>query len=166
MDILRLGAVAYEHRIKACVASSLVVDIGEAARAVWPGIIRNRTTSFNNFYKFLSFFNKDMKWIYEQALWSMDIKSPYEFIKAFDSFNLQGLQKQFGCPILSVYGEDEIEQTSKFLIDATFKWAEETDNTQYYLFSKSTGASADCLVGNMSKAQGVIFEWLNNTVFI
>lgn len=159
-------AVAYEHRIKACIASSLVIDIGEAARAVWPDIIRNRTSAFNTLYRFLSFFNKDMKWIYEQALWSMDIKSPYEFIKAFDSFNLNGLQKQFKCPILAIIGEDEIEQTSKILLDSTIKWAEETNNTQYHLFTKSTGASAHCQVGNMSKAHGVIFEWLNNTVIL
>jgi len=40
-------AVAFEHRIKACVASSLLIDIGQAFRAVYPRIIRNSEKRFN-----------------------------------------------------------------------------------------------------------------------
>ncbi len=159
-------AAAYEHRFKACIASSLVIDIGEAVRAVWPEVLRNMNAGvFNTFFKGFSIFNKDMKWFYDQALWAMDINSPHEFISAFDKFSLQGLQNQFECPILSVMGADELEQTSQLLIDSTIKWAQ-TVNSQVHVFSKATGASAHCQIGNMGQSQALIFEWLNNTVLL
>jgi hypothetical protein len=75
-------AVAFEYRIKACVASSFLNDIGEAWKGVWPKFLTSKISTFNFFFKIMSFFRKDLKWGYEHGLWSMDVKTPYEFLKA------------------------------------------------------------------------------------
>jgi len=80
----------------------------------------------------------------------MGVKSPYEFIKAWEPFDLLGLQKHIECPVLCLVGEDELEQTSQSLIDATMKWVQEGSNVQNYLFSKDSGASAHSQIGNMN----------------
>jgi pimeloyl-ACP methyl ester carboxylesterase len=158
-------AVAFEYRIKACVASSLLTDIGEAWLAVWPKFLTSRKKTFNPFFRLFSFFNKEMKWGYDHALWAMDIKTPYEFLRAWDSFSLKGLQKQIECPVVSIIGADEIEQTSQTVIDIILNWAKDT-NVQYHLFDKESGAAAHCQIGNISQAHAVIFDWLNNTVLL
>jgi hypothetical protein len=156
-------AVAFEHRIKACVASSLLTDIGQAFRAVYPRIIRNGEKSFNFLFRILMRFQKDMKWGYEMGEWLMGVKTPLEFIKFWDDFTLDGLQDKIECPIVSVMGVDEIEQTSQKVIDLVMGCLGDM-NVQYHLFDKESGGAAHCQIGNMSLSHAVIFDWLNRTV--
>jgi len=156
-------AVAFEHRIKACVASSLLTDIGQAFRAVYPRIIRNGEKSFNFLFRILMRFQKDMRWGYEMGEWLMGVKTPLEFIKFWDDFTLDGLQDKIECPIVSIMGVDEIEQTSQKVIDLVMGFLGDM-NVQYHLFDKESGGAAHCQIGNMSLSHAVIFDWLNRTV--
>ena len=156
-------AVGFEHRIKACVASSLLTDIGQAFRSVYPKIIRNSERSFNFLFKILMRFQKDMKWGYEMGEWVIGCKTPLEFIKFWDAFTLDGLQDKIECPIVSVLGVDEIEQTSEKVIDLIRGWLGDM-NVQYHIFDKESGGAAHCQIGNMSLSHAVIFDWLNRTV--
>ncbi len=156
-------AVAFEHRIKACVASSFLTDIGQAFRAVYPRIIRNSEKSFNFLFRILMRFQKDMKWGYEMGEWLMGVKTPLEFIKFWDDFTLDGLQDKIECPIVSIMGVDEIEQTSQKVIDLVMGCVGDM-NVQYHLFDKESGGAAHCQIGNMSLSHAVIFDWLNRTV--
>lgn len=112
-------AVAFEHRIKACVASSLLTDIGQAFRSAWPKIIRDREKGFNFLFKLLMHFQKDMKWGYEHGQWVMGVKTPRDFTRAWDAYSLEGLQSKIRCPVVSLLGVDEIEQTSSKMIGTT-----------------------------------------------
>ena len=156
-------AVAFEHRIKACVASSLLTDIGQAFRSAYPRIIRNRERTFNLLFRILMRFQEDMKWGYEHGEWVIGAKTPLEFIKFWDAFSLDGLQDKIECPIVSIMGVDEIEQTSQKVIDLIRDWLGDM-NVQYHVFDKESGGAAHCQIGNMSVSHAVIFDWLDHTV--
>jgi hypothetical protein len=100
-------------------------------------------------------FQKDMKWGYEHGQWVMGVKTPLEFIRAWDAFILDGLQDKIACPVLNVIGADEISQTSLRVINLIRNWLGEMD-VQYHFFNKESGGSAHCQIGNMSLAQAVI----------
>jgi len=95
--------------------------------------------------------------------WLMGVKTPLEFIKFWDDFTLDGLQNKIECPIASILGVDEIEQTSQKVIDLVMGCLGDM-NVQYHLFDKESGGAAHCQIGNMSLSHAVIFDWLNRTV--
>jgi hypothetical protein len=156
-------ACAFEHRIKACVASSLLTDIGEAFRSVYPKILRRRERTFNFLFKLLMRFQKDMRWGFEHGQWVIGPTTPLEFIKFWDDFSLEGLQDKIECPIVSILGADEIRLTSEAVIDRMRAWLGGM-NVQYHLFDQASGGAAHCQMGNMSLAHAVIFDWLDRTV--
>jgi len=104
-----------------------------------------------------------MKWGYEHGEWVIGAKTPLEFIKFWDAFSLDGLQDKIECPIVSIMGVDEIEQTSQKVIDLIRDWLGDM-NVQYHVFDKESGGAAHCQIGNMSVSHAVIFDWLDHTV--
>ena len=156
-------ACAFEPRIKACVASSLLTDIGAAFRSIYPRFVRNQKRAFNLFFKIAMRFWKEMAWGYEHGQWAIGPTTPLEFIEFWDSFNLEGLQDKIRCPVLNVLGEDEIKLTSDVVIQKIVDWLGGM-NVQYHLFAKQSGGATHCQMGNISLAHAVIFEWLNATV--
>jgi len=156
-------ACAFEHCIKACVASSLLTDIGQAFRSVYPKVLRKRERGFNFLFKLSMRIWKDMKWGYEHGQWVIGPTTPLEFLKFWDAFSLDGLQGKIGCPIVDILGVDEIEQTSDKVIDLIRDWLGDM-NVQYRIFDKASGGAAHCQIGNMSLSQAVIFDWLGHTV--
>lgn len=156
-------ACAFEHRIKACVASSFLTDIGEAFRSAYPRFIRRRKATFNVLFRVAMHFWKEMKWGYEHAQWAIGPTTPLEFLEFWDDFTLRGLQDRIECPIVSIMGVDEIEQTSDRVIELIRGWLGDM-NVQYHLFDKESGGAAHCQIGNMSISHAAIFHWLNRTV--
>jgi Esterase FrsA-like len=82
-------AAAFDPRIKACIANSLVVDVGEAWRASWPALLQNAPEAvFDATFTTLSRANPHMRWALDQARWSMGIGHPHEFFQAFAPYTL------------------------------------------------------------------------------
>jgi len=51
----------------------------------------------------------------------MGIQHPHEFFKVFEPYTLWGLEDRFQCPVLMLFGEDEIAQTNETLIEETVR---------------------------------------------
>jgi pimeloyl-ACP methyl ester carboxylesterase len=157
-------AFAFEKRLKACIANSPVVDIGEAFQAAWPSVLRRLPPrAFNSLFSLLSRSNTAMHWAYTHATWAMGIHNPHEFIRAWAAYSLKGLEERYDRPMLFLIGEDEIAQTSKTLTEKTERYVRSLhcDKT-VHIFTREEGAAAHCQAGEPSKAHSVIFPWLES----
>ncbi len=159
-------AAAFEPRIRACIADSLVVDVGEAWRAMWPAALRDAPDRvFDTIFATIAHSNPDARWGLNHARWTMGIQHPHEMFKAFDPYTLLGLEDKMTCPLLSLFGEDEIAQTNKKLIAETVTFVEALKcPTELHLFSREEGAASHCQLGGLSRAQAVIFDWLEGVL--
>jgi hypothetical protein len=159
-------AAAFDPRIRACIADSPVVNVGEAWRAAWPAALRDAPDRiFDGIFATLAHGNPDARWGLEHARWAMGIKHPHEMFQAFEPYSLLGLEDRLQCPILCLFGEDEIAQTSKKIIEETVKFLKNlTCPTELHLFTRHEGAASHCQFGGLSRAQAVVFEWLDRVL--
>lgn len=159
-------AAAFDNRIRACIADSLVVDVGEAWRAAWPKPLRDAPDRvFDTIFSTIAHSNPDARWGLDHAKWAMGIQHPHEMFRAFEPYTLRGLEGQIACPLLSLFGEDEIAQTSKNLIASTVKFLGALKcSNELRLFTREEGAAAHCQFGALGQAQAVIFEWLEKVL--
>lgn len=158
-------AATFDPRIKACIADSLLVNVGEAWRAAWPALLRNAPEGvFDATFTALSRANPDTRWALDQARWAMGIKHPHEFFQAFAPYTLRGLEAQLHCPLLALFGEDEIAQTNEKIIEETARYLDAlTCSRTVHVFTREEGAASHCQMGGLARAQAVIFAWLEKT---
>lgn len=159
-------AASFEPRIRACIANSLIVDVSEAFRAAFPTILRDAPDGvFDTTFSAISRTNPDTRWYMDQARWTMGIKHPHELFKAFEPYSLRGLEEKLSCPLLCLFGEDEIAQTDKKIIEETVRFVAALHNKRdVRIFTQNEGASAHCQIGGLSLSYSVIFDWLENAL--
>lgn len=156
-------AAAFEARIGAVIANSLVVDVGEAFRAAWPSFLRAAPPSlFNAAFGAAAAFSVAARWGIQHARWAMGIRQPYDFLMAWRDYSLIGLEDRMRCPMLLLFGEDEIAQTSAQLILQTIRFiAKVPARRRIHLFTRGDGAAPHCQIGGLYLAQAAIFDWLD-----
>jgi len=159
-------AAAFDDRIRACIADSLVVDVGEAWRSMWPAALRDAPDLvFDTVFATLAHGNPDARWGLNQARWSMGIQHAHEMFRAFEPYTLRGLEDKLTCPLLSLFGEDEIAQTSKKLIEETVDFVIALNcSREFHLFTRKEGAASHCQFGGLSLAHAAIFDWLGRVL--
>jgi hypothetical protein len=155
-------AAAFEARIKACIANPLAVDIGDAWLEAWPAPMRDAPSqAFDAAFTGLSHMNPRMRWSYDHARWAMGIQHPHDFFTAWKPYTLKGLEDHLRNPMLFLFGEDEIAQMKHELVMETMQFINKlTCPRSIHLFLRDEGASSHCQMGGMSRAQAVIFDWL------
>ena len=163
--LLALRAAAFDSRIRACIANPPVVDVGNATRAVWPAALRRATRLFDVLFAALSWRYVHVRWIYHHARCSMGIQHPHEFFEAWRPYTLHGLEKKLHQPLLCLFTEDEIAQTSRAMILETMEFltAIEAPVTMRF-FARSSGAASHCQMGGLEHAQASIFDWLDDVM--
>jgi pimeloyl-ACP methyl ester carboxylesterase len=155
-------AAAFEPRIRACIADSLLVDVAQAWRAAWPALLRDAPNGvFDASFSALGRANPDARWSMDHACWAMGVKHPHEFFKAFEPYALWGLEEKLRCPLLCLFGEDEVAQTDKRTIEETVRYLGALQNKRdIHVFPQAEGASAHCQIGGLGQSQAMIFDWL------
>lgn len=149
-------AAAFEPRIKACIANSLVVDVGKAWRAA-PGPV------FDAVFATLSHANYDVRWGIEHGRWAMGIGHPHEFFSAWKPYTLSGLEERLQCPLLCLFGEDEVAEVNQEILEETLRFINALHCVKaVHLFTREEGAAGHCQMGDISRAQAVIFDWLED----
>ncbi len=104
-------AVAFELRIGAVIANSLVVDVGEAFRAAWPSYLRAAPPFlFNMVFGVLAAFSVSARWRIQHGRWAMGIKEPYDFLMAWRDYSLLGLEDRIRCPLLCLFGRNRPDE--------------------------------------------------------
>lgn len=159
-------ALAFEHRFKAGIANSLIVDVAEAFRAVWPESLKHaRGVDFDRAFAEVVGGAPHVEWAIDHARWSHGITRPHEFFPAWEKFNLEGLERQITVPMLFCIGEDGMRQTSARNLQLMRTWIDgvRTPTTEH-VFTRERGGAAHCQIGALFHAQAVIFAWLEATV--
>ena len=161
--LLAIRAAAFEPRISACIANPPVVDVGNAIRAVWPAALRRRGGGlFEVLFAALARYNLHVRWFFHHARWSMGIRHPHEFFEAWRPFSLHGLEKKLRQPLLCLFTEDEIAQTSKTMVLETIQFLTDIEApVAMRFFTRSSGAASHCQMGGLHAAQASIFDWLD-----
>jgi pimeloyl-ACP methyl ester carboxylesterase len=138
-------AAAFDPRIKACIANSLLVNPGQAF-----GLIRSPAAS---------------RWMYAHASWTLGIKQAQDLSPLLEKYTLFGLEEQLKTPLLVVFGEDEIAFASPQVMRDTFHFlAALSGEKQWHLFSREDGAASHCQqAGGMCRAQALTMDWLEDT---
>jgi pimeloyl-ACP methyl ester carboxylesterase len=161
--LLVIRAAAFEPRIRACIANPPVIDVGNAIRAVWPAALRRRGGGlFDVLFAALSRYNLHVRWFYHHARWSMGIQHPHDFFEAWRPFTLHGLEKKLRQPLLCLFTEDEIAQTSKAMVLETIQFLTDIEApVAMRFFTRRSGAASHCQMGGLHAAQASIFDWLD-----
>jgi pimeloyl-ACP methyl ester carboxylesterase len=163
---LATRAAAYEPRIRACIANSLVVDVGGAFAAVWPKVLRaDFPKVVDAAFSVLSHLQLDTRWGMDQARWAMGVEHAHDFFDAWAPYSLWGTEDRMQTPLLCMVGEDEIAQTStKMALDTARYLGKLKSDVQFHFFPRKDGASSHCQMGGLQNAQAAIFTWLNETL--
>lgn len=155
---------AYDKRIKACIANSLVPDAAELFQSNAPALVRHSPTQVQDaIFGWVGTHSMKVHWAIEHARWTLGIDKPHELLAAFELYTLRGLEKRMQCPFLNMYGEDEIKQGSAASVVNMIRFASQiAGKTTTRLFTReASGSSAShCQMGGASLAQAVIFDWL------
>ncbi len=159
-------AAAGEPRIKACIANTLVVDCGEAARAALKGL--HNAQVIDLMFSVLMRLSPAARWGFQHAQWTLGIQKPHEWPQAYQDFTLKGLEQHFRNPMLFLFSEDDIvdaaASTSAIVVDLLDFILSLPCERSVHLFPISEGASSHCQMGGLSYAHAVIFHWLNQTL--
>ena len=171
-------AAAFDSRIKACIANSLLVDARDAVISSLPPPLRDApeaaveaavdsifsksglTTEFRWLIGHAQF-----RWLIGHAQWTMGIEQPHEYLKAMELYTLKGLEGRIKCPMLMLFGEEEIAAVGHKFVSDTMNFVSMLDcDRAFRVFTKLEGAGSHCQMGGISLAQAVTFEWLNDTL--
>jgi pimeloyl-ACP methyl ester carboxylesterase len=158
-------AAAFEPRIHACIADSLVTEIGEAFRDAWPAVLRVAPSPvFDTAFAMMGTISQAARWAWGYARWTMGLAHPSEFFAAWQPYALTGTAEQMRCPLLCLYGEDELaQQGSLAVIEGVIRYLDSlTCDTTVQVFPTDEGAGAHCQVGGLALANAVIFDWLDH----
>ena len=157
-------AAAFEPRIRACIANNLITEIGEAFRAVWPPVLRDAPmVVFDGAFSAMTKISQHARWSWGHSRWTMGLEHPSEFFDAWKPYTLTGTEDRLRCPLLCLYGEDELSQMeSMFVVEAVIRYLDNvTCDTTLHVFPTNQGAGAHCQAGGLTLANDVIFDWLD-----
>ncbi len=159
-------AAAGEPRIKACIANTLVVDCGEAARAGLKGLHNDQMIDL--MFSVLMRLSPAARWGFQHAQWTLGIRKPHEWPDAYAPFTLKGLESHFRNPMLFLFSEDDImdaaASTSAIVVGLLDFILSLPCERSVHLFPRREGASSHCQMGGLNYAQAVIFHWLDQTL--
>jgi len=161
--LLAPRAAAFEPRIRACIANPPVIDVGEGFRSVWPALLRRNGRLFDVLFAALARRNVHVRWAYHHARWSLGIQHPHEFFEAWCPYSLHGLEKKLHLPLLCLFTEDEIAQTSKTVVLDLIQFLTNIEAPlAMRFFTRRSGAASHCQMGGLHAAQASVFEWLDD----
>ncbi len=157
-------AVAFEHRIKACVADGGVYDFYANAIKKCPPNIKEILASKKASEKFnreiVSIFNKDVDvgWFFGNGMFTFGAKSPTAFLEKLKPYNMRKYAGKIKCPVLVVdsNGDRDLPGQAKQLFNAL------KCPKKYLLFTKKEGAGDHCQMGAIKYSNEKILNWLED----
>ena len=159
-------AVAFEHRIKACVADGGVYDFyANAIKKCPPNIkeiLNNKKASEEFNREIMKIRNKDVDvgWFFGNGMFTFDANSPTDFLEKLRPYNMKGYADKIKCPVLVVDSKNDTDMPGQ---------ARQLYNAlkcpkTYLLFTNEEGAGDHCQMGAMMISDEKILNWLENTL--
>ncbi|TSA24396.1 alpha/beta hydrolase [bacterium] len=159
-------AVAFEHRIKVCVANGGIYDFYENMIRKFPpdteDILKDHDASleFDKETKAVMKKNVDIEFFFANGMYTFGIKSPSELIRMLKPYNMREFAKNIQCTMLVVDSEQDhdLPGQAKELYDA-LKCTKE-----YMLFTVEEAAEEHCQMGAVMISGERILNWLDENL--
>jgi pimeloyl-ACP methyl ester carboxylesterase len=159
---LAARAVAFEHRLSACILYNGVYDGKEALESSFPSpllkaIDEGNKMVVNTVIEILMETDSNIKFNIKHGMWTFDIDSPYELVKRSSEFTLKEIAQNILCPplVLDAEKDDSFPGQPQKVYDAL------TCPKKYILFTVEEGAEEHCQCGASSLSNQRIFDWLD-----
>ncbi|MFN8486224.1 MAG: alpha/beta hydrolase [Caldilineaceae bacterium] len=155
-------AVAFEKRIRACIASGLVIDTFDAWAATTPAVMRSDLV-----FSWLEKSNLQLFGVTNSFRRALGVSGkPHELFEAVRPYTVSDTASKLQCPLLLLYGEAEYAQSNEAVALKMLRYLSElTCPITYHEFRYEAGwAASHCQIGGLSLVQTVIFDWLEKTV--
>jgi pimeloyl-ACP methyl ester carboxylesterase len=161
---LAARAVAFEHRIAACILNDGVFDGYEAFASGFPKslltAIDNGNSEFvNTFLNKLSESNPNIRFNMEHGMWTNGANTPFELVQGSKNYSIKNVAQNIKCPTLVL----EAEQDDSFPGQAKKVYEALTCPKKHILFTAEEGAEEHCQCGAAALSNQRIFDWLDET---
>ncbi len=159
-------AVAFEHRIKACVADGGVYDFyANAIKKCPPNIkeiLSNKTASeaFNKEITGIMDTDVDVGWFFGNGMFTFRAKSPTAFLKKLRPYSMKAYAAKIKCPVLVVDSDNDKDMPgqAKQLYNAL------QCPKKYLLFTTEEGAGDHCQMGAIMISNEKVLNWLEDVL--
>jgi hypothetical protein len=95
----------------------------------------------------------------------MGIQHPHDFFETWRPYSLHGLEKKLHQPLLCLFTEDEIAQTSEAMVRETIQFLAAVEApVAMRFFARRSGAASHCQMGGLQAAHAIIFDWLDDVM--
>ena len=154
-------AVAFEKRIKVCVANPGVLNWGESIRIGLPEVLTKAYADgpdvFNAAAAVASQHSKVADWFLRDSVWKHGVETPYELMGEFDKCDLSEFAGQIEAETLVMEGLEEnfSASQSQKLFDAL------RCPKEMMIFDASSTAQLHCQNGAHGTAGERLFDWLD-----
>ncbi|MFH1889159.1 MAG: alpha/beta fold hydrolase [Candidatus Omnitrophota bacterium] len=156
-------AVAFEHRIKACIANGGIYDFHEVVVRNSPAdieeILDNKEESKEldkEIYEEMRT-NSGLRWVFNDGMWKFQAKSPSGWMRKTRPYNLKDCADKITCRMLVVDSEADRDTPgeAKKLYDAL------RCPKDLMLFTVEEGAGEHCQIGAFMISNERIINWLD-----
>ncbi len=152
--------VAFEHRIKACIANGGVYDLSLSAYSKMPKplleLLKKDPEKFNQ--EILSAMKEDteLRWFMNNGMFTFGVKTPSELMLTMKKYNLRGVAEKIKCHMLVIQSqEDSLSQDAKVLYQHL------RCPKTFILFTRKEAAQSHCQIGAWAISNEIIFNWLD-----
>lgn len=156
-------AVAFEHRIAACIANG-------GTYSMYANAVRNNPENIDEIlddpeasiaydqaiYGAMEE-NLFVKWFYTNGMWTFQVDSPSDFMRLLRNYTLSGSVADIECSMLILDSENDalVGNQAVTLFDSL------QCPREYILFTEEEGADEHCQMGATQLSNERIFTWLN-----
>jgi pimeloyl-ACP methyl ester carboxylesterase len=162
---LAARAVAFEHRIAACILDDGVYDIYEnymeKLGTLADAITQGNATVVNTAIETSMYFDTTIRWAISHGMWVFNAKDPLDFIQKNKDYTLKDVADKIECPTLVLEAQMDVDFPGgpKKVYDAL------ACPKKYMLFTAEEGAEDHCQVAALSLSNQRIFDWLDSEIF-
>jgi pimeloyl-ACP methyl ester carboxylesterase len=159
---LAARAVAFEHRIAACILNGGVFDGYEAFASGFPkslltAIDNGNSEYVNTFLNNLSESDPNIRFNLEHGMWTAGANTPFELVHGSKDYSIKNIAQNIKCPTLVLEAEkdESFPGQPKKVFDAL------TCPKKLILFTAEEGAEEHCQCGASALSNQRILDWLD-----
>jgi len=154
-------AVAFEHRIKACIADGGIFDFSEDRYKSMPKelieLLKTDKAKFNEYIGEVMEKDVTARWFFNNGMMVFDVDTPADVMLTIRKYTLKDVVQYIKADMLIINSESDytLKGQAKKLYDNL------KSPKDFYLFTKDQSAQAHCQMGAIAISNEVIFNWLN-----
>jgi pimeloyl-ACP methyl ester carboxylesterase len=157
-------AAAFDKRLKACIANGGIYDFSETVYHAMPPegikLLATDRGQFNQVIGKLMKKNTQIRWFFNNGMWTCAAKSPADFMLKIKKYNLKDVAKKITCHMLVVDSESDLFMRGQ----ARKLYAALTCPKDFLLFTRAQAAQAHCQAGALAFSNEAIFNWLDKVL--